>query len=138
MSNIRYTHPGYFRVALGLSLTWYTALGVGFTVFHHVASQSRTNDLVSHFIPLLVWGLAYLALGLTMIVAILVKRVPHVVVRLCCGIGLVFTSFWLVTYIVTAAQGRLHLVSVIPAWTTMLFMEWAALNEPEHGPRQYR
>jgi hypothetical protein len=131
MSDIRRTHPGYFRVTLGLSLTWYLGLGIGFVVFHGEASKSATNRLVEAYVPLLAWGFVYLVLGFILLATIFVRGVPHTVVRVCTGVGLVCTTFWLTTYIISAFQGHLHLVSVIPAWATICLVEWAALTEPE-------
>jgi hypothetical protein len=135
MSDIRRTHPGYFRVTLGLALTWYISLGAGSVIFHAEASRSATNKLVEAYVPLLAWGFIYLALGVALLAAITVRRVPHVVVRVCTGTGLVLSCFWLTTFVISALEGRLHLVSVIPAWATLCLVEWAALNEPERVAR---
>lgn len=134
MSDTRRTHPGYFRVGLGIALLWYLALGLGLIIFHHTAATSPTTHLVQNYIPLLAWGIVYTALGIVLAVTVLVRRIPHQLARICLAIGLVCTMFWLVCYIVSAGEGKLHLISVIPAWATILAIECAAFIEPQGGP----
>ena len=85
MSGIRRTHPGYFNVTVGLALPWYTGLGIGFTCFHGLAASARAYSVITEYVPLQTWGIVYLALGLTLLASLLVPRVPHAFVRVCCG-----------------------------------------------------
>lgn len=137
MSDIRHTHPGYFSVTLGLALPWYIGLGIGFSLYEHTLSgqESRTYDLISAYVPLQAWGAIYLLLGTTLLISLLSKKVPHIYVRICCGLGLMLTTFWFALYIVALATGRMDLIAVMPAWATVACVEWAAFREPQEGPK---
>jgi hypothetical protein len=135
MSDIRRTHPGYFGVTLGLSLFWYIGLGVGFTFSHGtISARSKVYGLIGAYIPLQAWGVIYLVLGATLLTAILNPRISHQVVRVCCLLGLLLTTFWLALFLYALAAHKMDLISVIPAWLTVALVEWSAFREPERGP----
>lgn len=135
MSDIRHTHPGYFQVITGLAIPWYMGLGVGFYIGGStlVASNSKAYHLIDAYIPLRAWAVIYFALGLALLISASAPSVPHGYVRVCCGIGLTLTIFWLSVWIVALLLGRMDLIAVIPAFTAILFVEFAALREPQMG-----
>lgn len=135
VSDIRRSHPGYFQVTVGLCIA-YTGLGVAFllTQGSAVADHSETYQLISAYVPLAAWGVAYFLLGLTLAVALFIKGVPHGVVRGCCAAGLMLTTFWLVIFFVALATGRMDLPTVIPMFSLAWLVEFAAIREPENGP----
>lgn len=136
MSHIRRTHPGYFSVTVGLALAWYLGLGVAFSLSAGTsAASSDAYELIVHYVPLSVWGAVYLLLGGILLVTILVPGAPHIIVRYCCGIGLMLTFSWLAFFTIALATGKMDLISVIPAWLLCACVEWAALTEPETGPQ---
>lgn len=138
MSDIRRTHPGYFSVTLGLALPWYIGLGVCFTFFGNSKLTSATAyDLISSYVPLWIWGIAYLSIGLGLLAAILIRSVRHETIRILTGIGLALTSAWIVCFVISGVIGQLDAASVIPAWCTVACVEWAAMTEPEHGPKTH-
>lgn len=135
MSESRKVHPGLFRVVIGLAIPWYIGLGIGFTFFTGTKLTSATTyDLVSKHIPLQFWGGSYLMLGTAMCIATLVPKIPHFYVKLLSGIGLVMTTTWIATFIFSIFLDKLDTISVLPAWTMIAMVEWAALNEPYRGP----
>jgi hypothetical protein len=138
VSGIRSTHPGYYKVTFGLSVTWYIALGTSFILLGHGVQAATTYKIVSAYVPLPIWGAAYLVLGGFLLTAILIRSVPHTIVRICCGVGLGLTAFWLIAFVVTLAVGKLHGVMLIPALATIGLTEWATITEPENGPKPNR
>lgn len=134
MSDIRRTHPGYFGVTLACALPWYIGLGVGFTFFKGKPVSASAYELVASYVPLQAWGVAYLTLGLALLIACTIPSVPHTYVRVLTGTGLLFTVFWVINFAVSFAVGKLDVVSVLPAWCTIALVELQAMKEPEDGP----
>lgn len=120
-----------------MALPWYLGLGLGFLLYEGTLSgrDSKTYALVSAYVPLTAWGVIYLLLGTALLVSLLVKEVPHIYVRICCGIGLMLTTFWFALYTVALVTGRMDLIAVMPAWATVACVEWAAFREPTQGTR---
>ncbi len=135
MSDIRNTHPGYFSVTLGLALLWYIGLGIAFLfVDGSTLQKSETYEVIAAYIPLWVWSIIYLSVGIALLFSISIKGVSHHSVRVCCLVGLILSTFWLGLFVYSLIIGKLDLITVIPAWLLCVCVEWAAMNEPEHGP----
>lgn len=115
---------------MGLGVAFY--VGAGRTL---VANRSTAYHLIDAYVPLHAWAVIYFALGVALLVSILHPRVPHIYVRICCGIGMALTVFWLTVWVVALILGKMDLISVIPSFTAILLVEFAAMREPQTGGR---
>lgn len=138
MSDIRTEHPGYHGVVMGLSVPWYMGLGAVLTFMPVKHLIGLNLPLITSTVPLRVWGVVYMALGLAIATCASVPRIPHRYVRFLLGLGFVFTNFWLINFIVSAFTGHLEALSRAPAWATVVLVEYQTIIEPEVNPATLR
>lgn len=134
MSDTRRKHPGYFGVLMGLAIPWYQGLGLTFLLQGHMLRAAPSYRLVLHYVPPQVWGIVYLAVGVLLLVGATVKRIPHILVRRVIVFGWLLTLFYLITFIVNDIVNGIPPATLIPAFTTMLLIEYRAIVEPESNP----
>lgn len=134
MSEIRTKHPGYYGVVIGAALPWYFMTGVIFTFLHDQVRQSVDYKLALAYVPVTVWGIWYMGLGLALAVSASVPRIPHRYVRVLMMAGWLSTGFFLMTFLITLAQGGLETPTIAAAWATLLVVEYKAIFEAESNP----
>lgn len=134
MSDTRHEHPGYFGVLMGLAIPWYQGLGLTFLLQGHMLRAAPSYRLVLHYVPPEIWGIVYLAVGVLLLVGTTVKRIPHIFVRRIIVFGWMLTLFYLITFVVNDIVNGIPPATLIPAFATMLLIEYRAIVEPETNP----
>jgi hypothetical protein len=137
MSNIRNEHPGYYGVCMAAALPWYCGLGTTFLVDPSVLNVSHAYHVVLHYIPPVAWGIWYVLLGLTLAVCVTVPKIPHKYARVCLICGWLCTLFFLLTFILSDIFGAPPTLTLIPAFTMILLVEYRAILESEKNPSMF-
>ena len=133
MSNIRRTHPGYYRVTMAYALLWYCGLGVTFLLLPERDTLIGTYDVITALLPVWEWGVLYITIGVTLAVTASIPTVPHSYVRACLSLGFVLGVFWVIALLIAAFDGQTGAFTRLPAWTTLSVIGYAALIEPERS-----
>lgn len=134
MSKIRTQHPGYWGVALGLSIPWYSGLGLGLLLLSEQYLRVYDYEIISRYIPLHFWGALYLFIGLGLFLSATIPKISHKLVRLFAGLGLCVTVFWLVAFVITVALGQVSAYLLIPPFLTIALIEYRTVVEAETNP----
>ncbi len=134
MSCTRIEHPGYYGVIVGAALPWYTGLGLLFAFDGPQIASNPDYTIALQFVPIHVWGIFYIILGLSLFTMATVSRAPHSYVRFLLGLGWCCTLFFETTFVVQLATNGLFTPTIVAAWGTILIVELKAIVEPDANP----